>query len=266
MSETLSSGLTLVIPSQGDINWASSIKALCFQKISEHDHTGGGKGTQITTAAIVADALTDAKIRLTSEGWLRSRNAGNSADINLIRSDSGDNTEISAGTGKDIQFLTGGTMRWQLGSTFLGPSTSNTYDLGGTSNKIATIYTTNIGDATHQVTNIYVTNILGGNNESVTLSSGEVDIACASGQQIKFFDGTNAKVEYTSNKFQPHAGETISLGGTGTPWTNIFGTGYLEMKNSSAPTTPTASGRLYVQSGALKYIGSNGTITTLAPS
>jgi microcystin-dependent protein len=62
MSETLSSGLTLIIPSEGDSNWASSIKANCFQKISEHDHTGSGKGVQISTNAIANGAITEGKL------------------------------------------------------------------------------------------------------------------------------------------------------------------------------------------------------------
>jgi hypothetical protein len=62
MSEVLSSGLTLTIPSEGDSNWATSIKNNCFQKISEHDHTGAGNGVQIATAAIANLAVTSAKI------------------------------------------------------------------------------------------------------------------------------------------------------------------------------------------------------------
>lgn len=62
MSETLSSGLTLIIPSEGDNNWATSIKSNCFQKISEHDHTGSGKGVQIGTNALANLAVTEGKI------------------------------------------------------------------------------------------------------------------------------------------------------------------------------------------------------------
>ncbi len=40
--------------------------------------------------------------------------------------------------------------------------------------------------------------------------------------------------------------------------------GGVVLKNvSSAPSAPTAGGTLYVESGALKYIGSSGTVTTL---
>jgi hypothetical protein len=62
MSETLASGLTLTIPTVGETNWDLAIKTLCFQKISEHDHTGGGKGIQIGTNALVTGAVTTGKI------------------------------------------------------------------------------------------------------------------------------------------------------------------------------------------------------------
>ena len=48
---------------------------------------------------------------------------------------------------------------------------------------------------------------------------------------------------------------------------NTIGTsGPVFLANSSAPSTPTGGGILYVESGALKYIGSSGTITTLGPA
>lgn len=45
---------------------------------------------------------------------------------------------------------------------------------------------------------------------------------------------------------------------------NIAINNYAFIKNSSAPSTPSGGGRIYVEGGALKYIGSSGTITTLA--
>ncbi len=36
--------------------------------------------------------------------------------------------------------------------------------------------------------------------------------------------------------------------------------------NTSTPGTPSVGGYLYVQSGSLKYKGSSGTVTTLAPA
>lgn len=95
MSEILSSGLTLTIPSSGDTNWATLIKTLCFQKISEHDHTGGGKGALITANAIAADALNDTKIRLRNNQWLRARNAADSADVNILKVNASNNLELA---------------------------------------------------------------------------------------------------------------------------------------------------------------------------
>lgn len=62
--KTLSSGLTLQIPTPGTKNWAETLETSCWQKISEHDHTGSGKGKQIGTSAIANLAITGAKIAL----------------------------------------------------------------------------------------------------------------------------------------------------------------------------------------------------------
>ena len=42
--------------------------------------------------------------------------------------------------------------------------------------------------------------------------------------------------------------------------------GGMFLANSSAPSTPTGGGVVYVESGALKYKGSSGTVTTIAPA
>lgn len=59
---TLASGLTIQIPTPGTKNWATTLQDQCWQKISEHDHTGSGKGKQIGTNALAALAVTSAKI------------------------------------------------------------------------------------------------------------------------------------------------------------------------------------------------------------
>lgn len=68
MSETISNGLTITIPSLGDSNWSSSIKTNCFEPISGHDHTGSGNGVQIATGAIANLAVTTGKIALQAVG------------------------------------------------------------------------------------------------------------------------------------------------------------------------------------------------------
>ena len=55
--------LIIKIPSKGDVNWADDLRAEAWQKISDHDHTGG-KGAQIATAAIADDAVTPAKCEI----------------------------------------------------------------------------------------------------------------------------------------------------------------------------------------------------------
>jgi hypothetical protein len=57
-------------------------------------------------------------------------------------------------------------------------------------------------------------------------------------------------------------GLTISIAGSDVA---EFNEGYLGLKDvTSAPATPTGGGRIFVEAGALKYIGSDGHITTLA--
>jgi len=51
--------------------------------------------------------------------------------------------------------------------------------------------------------------------------------------------------------------------GTNTPSEKLTLDGRQFLSNQTAPGTPTAGGIIYVESGALKYIGSSGTITTL---
>lgn len=102
--DTISSGLTLSVPSQGSKNWGTSFKNNFATPISAHDHTGGGKGLQISTNALASNAVTDPKIRLTNAGWLRARNAANSADVNLLRLNSSNIFELAS----PLPFASGG--------------------------------------------------------------------------------------------------------------------------------------------------------------
>lgn len=55
-------GLTLTVPTSGTRNWGSQLKALAWDKISQHAHTGAGDGNQINTAALVDSAVTAGKL------------------------------------------------------------------------------------------------------------------------------------------------------------------------------------------------------------
>jgi len=49
---TIEEGLTIKVPTKGATNWESIFREQCFEKISSHDHTGTGKGVQITNGSI----------------------------------------------------------------------------------------------------------------------------------------------------------------------------------------------------------------------
>lgn len=60
--ETINLGLTLVIPTTGQIQWGPTIKNSTWKKISQHKHEGGGDGNQIQSAGIASEAVTTAKL------------------------------------------------------------------------------------------------------------------------------------------------------------------------------------------------------------
>lgn len=95
--DTIAEGLTITIPSQGATNWYQTFKA-AVEDISAHDHTGSGKGNQITSSAIASNALTGAKIRLQNDEYLRARNSTNSADVDILKIGSGNSCLVSPPT------------------------------------------------------------------------------------------------------------------------------------------------------------------------
>ena len=54
---TITSGLTLTVPTNGTRNWGTTLKSLSWDKISAHDHTGSPNGQQITTAALATNVV-----------------------------------------------------------------------------------------------------------------------------------------------------------------------------------------------------------------
>ncbi len=326
MSITLSSGLTLIIPSPGAANWYSSIETDCFQKISEHDHTGSGKGTKIGTSALVDDGVTGAKIRLANAQALRARNAAGSADVDVLKLNSSNYIELGArvksadaadleimagGSTYDINFLTNGLSRWKIvgsGGSLL-PSTTNTYDIGSLSQRVQAIYS---GDLNiKNLGSVFGRNAAG--NANLTLlsinSSDEkfygdtTNGMIISGNALYFRTNSSNKWKITSGgHFEPEADGSYNLGSLSAKAANIYGVavtidnGYFEhirpletgfsiefenfegtsigsisasgnlgLRNTaSAPTGTPLGGVIYVESGALKYRGSSGTVTTLA--
>lgn len=110
--ETISSGLTLVIPSQGATNWGTTFKNSFATPISAHDHTGGGKGLQLGTNAFSSNAITGVKIRLANDQYLRGRNQLDNADLNALKFDTSnilrfDSANVGANTRADLGLAIG---------------------------------------------------------------------------------------------------------------------------------------------------------------
>jgi hypothetical protein len=59
---TLSLGLTLTIPTNGTVNWGTTVINTTWTKISQHRHQGGGDGLTIPTAGLSDYAITTVKL------------------------------------------------------------------------------------------------------------------------------------------------------------------------------------------------------------
>lgn len=161
--ETVSNGLTLTFPAPGDRNWGELFREQFATPISGHDHTGGGKGVQLTAGSLQNNSIDDNKIRLRNNQHLRGRNAANSADVNLLKVDAsnelrlgaaGANTRADLGLGSiatqdsDDVNITGGTLT-AVNVQFSGGTITGITDLavadGGTGASTAADARTNLG-------------------------------------------------------------------------------------------------------------------------
>lgn len=87
---TVTGGLTLQVPTRTTTDWDEVFLSEFAQKISEHDHTGSGRGSQLGTGALVDSAVDDRKVRLRNAQALRARNAAGSADIDTFKVNASD--------------------------------------------------------------------------------------------------------------------------------------------------------------------------------
>lgn len=95
------------------------------------------------------------------------------------------------------------------------------------------------------------------NHGNVTIKNNgiDVDFRNVSNGQFTWRNGGAISMVYDSS-------ERLGIG-TATPTEKLHINGRQFISNQSAPSTPTGGGIVYVEAGALKYIGSSGTITTL---
>ena len=93
------SELVIKVPTIGSTDWADTMRTDTFLKIAQHDHTGSGSGAQLSTGSFGADSVTDTKIRLDNNGYLKSRNAADTDNINLVKINASDKIEFGAEVG-----------------------------------------------------------------------------------------------------------------------------------------------------------------------
>lgn len=90
------SELQIQVPTVGTTDWGDTLRTQTFLKIAQHDHTGSGNGANIAGGALAADSITGAKIRLDNNEFLKARNAGDTANIDIIKVGTTDHLELGA--------------------------------------------------------------------------------------------------------------------------------------------------------------------------
>jgi len=113
--ETLSLGLTLTLPTNGTVNWGTTLKNTTWTKISQHGHTGSGDGNQIATAGIAANAVTTAKL---------AKNIGFTAAATLTPTGTTETIDFANGV---IQTLDLGSASGNVTLTLSNPATGAYY-------------------------------------------------------------------------------------------------------------------------------------------
>ncbi len=86
--------LILSIPTARTKGWNDDFRDNFATVIAQHDHTGAGSGRTISSSALTDDSINGAKILLLNNEYLRSRNAADTANINLIKADANDNIAL----------------------------------------------------------------------------------------------------------------------------------------------------------------------------
>lgn len=202
----------------------NTIGAFNLDKINEYTAAAG--------VTIDSLRIKDGGARLSNAVALSARNSANAADIDLITLDAAD-TLVVGGANDDTTFKVGGTKYWNIST--LGnfqPETDGANAIGAATKRVGNIYTENIRRA-------------GGNLELIT-------------------DDASAIVAYTNSV----AHLRLESGGNLGLWGSSYGSGtkVIFIGNCSATPsgTPASGGVLYVESGALKYKGSGGLVTTIA--
>lgn len=95
---TINLGLQLTIPTSGTRNWGQNLLTGTWNKISEHDHTGSGKGVQIPSNGIEDGAIGTVKI---ADNAVTSAKLADNFGVSVA------STLTPAGVAQDIDFNNG---------------------------------------------------------------------------------------------------------------------------------------------------------------
>lgn len=81
--------LTLQVPTRGITDWATEFLQNFAQPISEHDHTGGGRGAQLGAGAFADNSISGTKILFNNDEAFQQRDSGGT-ETDLFKLDSSD--------------------------------------------------------------------------------------------------------------------------------------------------------------------------------
>jgi hypothetical protein len=153
-------------------------------------------------------------------------------------------------------------------TTFKNTIETNTTDIESLSSNIESLSSTkaNINNAvlTGRTT---VTNIVGNEaGDSLILKSDpEAPDGTDGGALINLYSQDSSTPSQIYHRARFHTFQGLS-GGRTIGFDSDAGYVYVSNISGAAPGTPTSGGIMYVEAGALKYIGSGGTVTTIAPA
>jgi len=239
------------------------------QEVLSMDHTGAGLprvgigNTDPSSILDITQATGEAKISLNA--------TSNDAVLSLNSdTDEGQDSEIhfdAGGTTKGkIEYNHNGTAASQKMSFFAGDNSERLTILGD--GKVG-IGTTSPAQELEVVGDITTNSIIareGATDDALRLlSDPEAPDGTNGGSQIELFAQEASTPSQIYHKASFHKFQTLGASATDVLDINTA-SGHLKLYNipGSAPGTPSGGGLLYVQSGALKYIGSGGTVTTIA--
>jgi hypothetical protein len=194
--------------------------------------SGGGGGGSDPLAltnylSIGTNPAASGSVRLAKDGYIKFRNEANTADITAIAKDTSNRVVVGDGYLIYTTSTTGIVFDSSLSSVTVGAGSVSVAGWGNTLK-------------------------LSGGNNTIGASGGAGNVEIYGGYAN---GGTDGLVNiYTGNTMRVSVTNTLL---------DVFP--YIKLNNVTAPgTNPTSGGFLYVESGALKYRGSSGTITTIA--